>query len=785
MKHVLSLVFFAWSATCFVFGQGMVSGAIYTRTGQPVGLAAVRIQYGAVSATTYTDSTGYYSHFVPVGNVPVTVTPDVNGVPGGVQNGLDASDVLALQNHILGIDPINYFELLIADFNNSFSLTTFDVSLLSKVISGEIAHFPDSTSWIFLPTELAIQDPWSFNVFDPLVWSTLPPDTRIGSVTLGSVNGFAQGVNFEAWKNGDIDNSAVTIYSINNGFISGKVVADLNNDCACDLGDAPLKNWLVRAQTPQGQTRMATTNSQGQYSISVIPGNYTVTAYPPALLWDICDPVVLDVMAGSQSTSNVHFAATPDLVCPLPEISAATSFLRRCFSNTYYVNYGNNGTGLLPNARITLVLDPYFSPTGASMPWSYSNGDTLVFDIGSLAPGQSGALQLFFTLDCNAPAGLTHCLDAFISPHEPCGTFQAWDGSSLQVEATCTGDEVVFEVTNAGEDMSQPVSYVIVEDVMLMTAQTGTFQLDSGASTTISVPANGSTWRMEVRQTPANPFGPVTGATIEACDPDSSVFSLGIINQFSLFDENTWLDTDCRQNIGSYDPNDKQGYPLGVTGEHFIAPGQPIEYQIRFQNTGTDTAFNVVVRDTISGNMDITTFTAGASGHHYDYRITGDRVVEFIFPGIMLPDSNVNEPASHGFIRFSIKPLASLSEGAVVENRAAIYFDFNEPVLTNTTVHTYRTPGTFSSVETPAGGLAVVEVWPQPASESVSVLIHGVDSAEGRLDLYDMQGRNIQSVSFYGAGCRVDTGALPAGIYLLKIADKQGRIKASRKITVE
>jgi len=324
------------------------------------------------------------------------------------------------------------------------------------------------------------------------------------------------------------------------------------------------------------------------------------------------------------------------------------------------------------------VLDPYFSPTGASMPWSYSNGDTLVFDIGSLAPGQSGALQLFFTLDCNAPAGLTHCLDAFISPHEPCGTSQAWDGSSLQVEATCTGDEVVFEVTNAGEDMSQPVSYVIVEDVMLMTAQTGTFQLDSGASTTISVPANGSTWRMEVRQTPANPFGPVTGATIEACGPDSSVFSLGI----------------------------------------------------------------------------------------------------------MLPDSNVNEPASHGFIRFSIKPLASLSEGAVVENRAAIYFDFNEPVLTNTTVHTYRTPGTFSSVETPAGGLAV-EVWPQPASESVSVLIHGVNSAEGRLDLYDMQGRNIQTVSFYGAGCRVDTGALPAGIYLLKITDKQGSIKANRKITVE
>jgi uncharacterized repeat protein (TIGR01451 family) len=785
MRHIVVLFFLVFSAGSIVFGQGVVSGVIYTRTGEPVGLAAVNLRYGQVTATVYTDSTGYYSHFVPVGNTPVTISPDVNGVPGGVQNGLDANDVLALQSHILGIAPLNYFEMLIADFNNSSSITAYDLNLLSKVISGEIAHFPDSAAWLFFPTELAIQDPWLFNWTDPAVWNNLPSGIQLGAVTLDRVDGFAQGVNFEAWKNGDINNSASVISSGSNGFISGKAVLDVNNDCQYDVADVPLKNWIIIAQGLSGQTWTATTNSEGYYTFPVIPGNYSVTAYPPAPFWDVCDPIVSDVQVQSQSLNFVHFTAAPNLICPLPEISAGIPFIRRCFSNTYNIQYGNYGTAELLNTQITLVLDPYFNPTGASLPWSYSNGDTLVFEVGPLAPGQSGSLQLFFTLDCSAPAGLTHCLEAFIGPYEPCGTFQEWDGSNLQVVAECNGDEVVFEITNNGENMLQPVSYVIVEDVMLMTAHAGTFQLNSGASTTISVPANGSTWRMEVRQTPGNPFAPLVGAVIEACGPDSSSFSLGIINQFPLFDESAWIDTDCRQNIGSYDPNDKQGYPLGITDGHYIAPGQPVEYQIRFQNTGTDTAFSVIIRDTISAKMDITTFTPGASGHHYDYRITGDRVVEFIFPEIMLPDSNVNEPASHGFVRFSVKPDANLPEGATVENRAGIYFDFNDPVMTNTTVHTYKTPGTFSRVETPGQVLSDVEVWPQPVSETAWVRMSGADITDGQLDIYDMQGKKVLSAPFTGTSCKLNTGMLSTGIYLLKIRNKHGSLMARGKLSVE
>lgn len=62
-------------------------------------------------------------------------------------------------------------------------------------------------------------------------------------------------------------------------------------------------------------------------------------------------------------------------------------------------------------------------------------------------------------------------------------------------------------------------------------------------------------------------------------------------------------------------------------------------------------------------------------------------VLKFRFPDIMLPDSDISEPASHGFIQFSVSQKADNPLGTVIENTAGIYFDFNEPVITNTVKH--------------------------------------------------------------------------------------------------
>ncbi len=76
-----------------------------------------------------------------------------------------------------------------------------------------------------------------------------------------------------------------------------------------------------------------------------------------------------------------------------------------------------------------------------------------------------------------------------------------------------------------------------------------------------------------------------------------------------------------------------------------IEPMTPIDYQIRFQNTGTDTAFTVVIRDTLSSWLDVESFKVGISDHTFRTDFEGSNILKFTFDHILLPDSNVNEAA--------------------------------------------------------------------------------------------------------------------------------------------
>jgi hypothetical protein len=83
--------------------------------------------------------------------------------------------------------------------------------------------------------------------------------------------------------------------------------------------------------------------------------------------------------------------------------------------------------------------------------------------------------------------------------------------------------------------------------------------------------------------------------------------------------------------------------------------------------------------------LDIATLTSGVSSHPYEFNIYGQGIAEWTFNDILLPDSNVNEPASHGFVKFKIAQLENNLPGTLIENEADIYFDFNEPIITNAT----------------------------------------------------------------------------------------------------
>ncbi|MBK7885972.1 MAG: T9SS type A sorting domain-containing protein [Bacteroidetes bacterium] len=145
---------------------------------------------------------------------------------------------------------------------------------------------------------------------------------------------------------------------------------------------------------------------------------------------------------------------------------------------------------------------------------------------------------------------------------------------------------------------------------------------------------------------------------------------------------NNNLLSQCFTVVGSFDPNDKTAFPnatLDISGDRWLT------YLIRFQNTGTASAEHIYITDTLSSSLDWSTFNLLTYSHQPLTQVYNDGLVKFSFPHINLPDSNTNEPASHGYVQYKIRAKDSLAIGSTIENTANIFFDFNAPVITNTT----------------------------------------------------------------------------------------------------
>ncbi len=140
--------------------------------------------------------------------------------------------------------------------------------------------------------------------------------------------------------------------------------------------------------------------------------------------------------------------------------------------------------------------------------------------------------------------------------------------------------------------------------------------------------------------------------------------------------------------VGSFDPNEMIVSPKGnITEADSI-----LSYTIRFQNTGTYKAELVIVKDTLEANLDISSISDITSSHAVKFKVLENGAVEFAFENINLPDSTRDEPNSHGFVSYRIKKKKHLAVGTEIKNKAEIYFDFNQPVVTNTTVNTIAIP---------------------------------------------------------------------------------------------
>lgn len=571
----------------------------------------------------------------------------------------------------------------------------------------------------------------------------------------------------------------------------GLLFADTNGNCVQDVGESGLAGLPVEAvaTTTFGIWKVTgLTDANGNYalemnevlvseatSLEVRAGNVANTGIgcPPSTM-------VPDGYFDAQNTFIHDLGIGLEAGCHQLQVDISALALRRCFVNTYYVNYCNYGAAMAPNASIEIEFDDYLTVNSSTVPWSSVSGNTYTFELGDVAPGACNDFSISVNVNCEATLGQSHCTTAEIFPRSNCQA--SFSGAELSVTGDCVDGEVVFTITNIGEsDMDSPIEYYVVEDVIMF--MSAPVQLASGQSTQVVTPANGATYRLELPQVPGHPYSVNPSATVEGCGTNSEgTVSLGFVTQFSQGDDAPQIDIDCQENIGSYDPNDKQVFPRGTTDERLIVNNIELEYLIRFQNTGTDTAFTVVVLDRLSDELDLATVRPGASTHPYTFTLLEDRVLRFSFNNIMLPDSNVNQAASQGFVKFSVKQLPDLSDGTIIENQAAIYFDFNEPVLTNTVRQVIGSPFvTVSSTEPGLGSKCKTQILPNPLNMSALIQVKGLETEVAQFNLYHTTGALLQQIELRNGEARINAGTAPAGLYYFTVT-ANGRQVDSGKI---
>lgn len=242
-------------------------------------------------------------------------------------------------------------------------------------------------------------------------------------------------------------------------------------------------------------------------------------------------------------------------------------------------------------------------------------------------------------------------------------------------------------------------------------------------------------------------------------------------------EENTSNNVACKTItvIGSFDPNDKK---LFVNGKEkindILITDSILDYQIRFQNTGTADAVNIYVLDTISENLDLTSFNLVSTSHKCEVEYLGDRVYKFSFPEIHLLDSTTNEALSHGYIHYSIKQSDKNTIGTEIKNTAYIYFDFNDPVITNTTLNTVSLEK--KSLGVSNMNITGLNIYPNPVNSELTV--HYLDGFSS-LSILTLDGKKVKEFTLENKNTKqtIDVSDLVTGVYLLEVVSENNIFK--------
>ncbi len=577
--------------------------------------------------------------------------------------------------------------------------------------------------------------------------------------------------------------------------IRGNIYTDVNSDCIHQPTEEKIQSVVVKAMPGE---YYGGSDGNGKYQIRVDSGIATYTlsqqynSINAKLLKNQCATTHSVVLKGaSRDTASFDFADTIRY-CSLLNISIQNTRMRRCFRGNTYVDYCNYGNRQVNNVQIKIEYPDYIIPIKSVPMWTSKIGSLLIYEIGTIDTENCGTIFLTDSVMCGDESirGFTQCIKASISPTSDCtDSDPAWDQSSVNVTGGCEGQNAWFAIQNKGTgNMATIQNYrVYANDTLIYTS---TFKLNSEEQFIVRYPAQGQTIRLEADQHSLHPGKSLPRATVEGCGTSiSGTVRKGLVKTSVKDDLDEEIAVTCNSIVDSYDPNDKQAIPAGIGTFNQVVPGTELEYIIRFQNTGSDTAYTVRLVDTLDTSLDIASFTQGTGSHPYTLQVTGKgkAVLSFNFYNINLPSSSANYLASNGLVSFRITIPDSTALGTVIRNKAYIYFDYNSPIITNEIMHTVGitvaedfNKGNSVQVGTVTTGIQyqqnvlTVSVFPIPAVDHVTFNMKGVTAKKYTLNCLNTLGMLIGNYEFTSEEFKVITTNYPKGIYFYTLKDNQG-----------
>lgn len=568
--------------------------------------------------------------------------------------------------------------------------------------------------------------------------------------------------------------------------INGAIFYNKGDICKNDsLKTSPL-NMNIKLKISPGDY-YTITNPEGEFNFLVDePGEYTIKP----LLSENQKEQVIDFC---QDSLVFHIEAQENIIgleMGIDRIECTSLFInlfktvnRRCFKNKTVINVSNTGTIDAINAQVKLVNPKNISVLSSEPEWSNTTGDTIHYIIPLLKASSTFTINVIDSVHCDAELGSPSCYKAEVSPKNYClQPNNNWDKSKIIFDSKCEEDSVIFEIKNIGEDMSTSEELRVYENDSLIYDQI--YQLNQAELAVLSVTdqyKSRRALRIETDLTGSNPWNNIVEYSPIECTP----IELQVEVIPTILNDDPFINEKCFTITGSYDPNDKQALPKGITANRLIKAGTKIQYRIRFQNTGNDTALTVRVIDTLSANLDLASMQILATSHPMSFTLKGKNhsVCDFLFKNINLPDSTTNEIESHGFIIFSVFVKKDLIDGEKIYNKAEIFFDYNDAIITNTEEYEigevnwtipnqedritipYSSPLGISSISNSSHYL----ISPNPANTFIQ--FHHYDFNWKKASIYSSIGTKVMSILNEST---VNIEDLPPGVYIILFKSENG-----------